>query len=182
MGTTWKSSLPALVRTLRPTGDRGAAFGRTPRMPDVLGRRISSVGPNLPIQIKAMHGLDQTATHTETTTPSKTTSFSHQAAKLSWVCPIMISLLLMFGRQAGARVIIELVALLLIVAGLVFGVVGLFGMRTHGKSGILASAIVGILINGLLLLIFVTNFLAARARAQQQRGDGPSQVVQTRQA
>lgn len=81
---------------------------------------------------------------------------------------------MMFSRQIGARVIIELVALLLIVVGLVFGVVALFGMRTHGKSGILAPAIVGIIINGLLLFIFVTNFLAARARAQQRRGDVPS--------
>lgn len=85
-----------------------------------------------------------------------------------------------FGRQAGARVIIELVALLLIAVGLVFGVVALFGMRSHGKSGILAPAIVGIIINGFLLFIFVTNFLAARATAQQQRGDVPSHSTQTR--
>lgn len=73
----------------------------------------------------------------------------------------------MFSRQIGARVIIELVSLLLMVVGLVFGIVALFGIRTHGKSGILAPAIVGIIINGLLAFIFVTNFLAARARAQR---------------
>ena len=117
---------------------------------------------------------------TPTPTPPKT-SFSHQAAKLSWVCPIIVFLLMMFGRQAGARVIIELVALLLIVVGFAFGVVALFGIRTHGKSGILAPAIVGIIINGLLLFIFVTNFLAARARAQQQRGDVPPPITRTRQ-
>jgi hypothetical protein len=118
----------------------------------------------------------------DTPTPPKTTSFSHQAAKLSWVCPIIIFLLLAFGRLAGARVIIELIAFLLIVVGLVFGVIALFGMRTCGKSGILAPAIAGIIINGLLLFIFVTNFLAARARAQQQRGDVPSPTTQVRQA
>ena len=114
----------------------------------------------------------------DTPTPQKTTSFSHQAAKLSWVCPIIIFLLLTFGKQAGARAIIELVALLLMVVGLAFGVVALFGMPAHGKSGILAPAIAGIIINGLLLFIFVTNFLAARARAQQQRGGVPTQVRQ----
>jgi len=113
-------------------------------------------------------------------TPS-TTTFSHQAAKLSWVCPIIIFLLLAFGSQAGARVIIELVALLLIVVGLLSGIVALFGMRSHGKSGILGPAIVGIIINGLLVFIFVTNFLAARARAQQQRGDLPLPIAQLRQ-
>jgi hypothetical protein len=96
-----------------------------------------------------------------------TTSFSQQAAKLSWVCPLLIVVLLMFSRQAGAQAIIELVSLLLMVVGLVFGVVALFGIRTRGKSGILAPAIVGLVINSLLLSIFVTNFMAARARAQR---------------
>jgi len=113
----------------------------------------------------------------DTPTPPQTTPFAHQAAKLSWVCPIIVFLLLTFGRQAGARVIIELVALLLIVVGFVFGVIALFGMRTHGSKGILAPAIVGIIINALLLFIFATNFLAARSRAQQQRSDVSSPVI-----
>ncbi len=74
----------------------------------------------------------------------------------------------MFNRQIGARVIIELVALLLIVVGLIFGIIALFGISKHGTKGILAPAIVGIIINGLLLLIFVMNFMTARARAIQQ--------------
>src|ERR1051325_7071803 len=106
-------------------------------------------------------------------TPPPKTTF-HQAAKLSWVCPILVFVLLMFSRQIGARVIIELVSLLLIVVGFAFGVFALFGIRTHGKSGILAPAIIGIIINVLFLFIFVTNFLAARAGARQQRGDVPS--------
>jgi hypothetical protein len=104
----------------------------------------------------------------DTPTPPKTTSFSHQAAKLSWACPIIIFVLLMFSRQIGARVIIELVALLLIFVGLIFGIIALFGISKHGTKGILAPAIVGIIINGLLLLIFVMNFMTARARAIQQ--------------
>ena len=110
-------------------------------------------------------------------TPTPPSSFSHQAAKLSWVCPIIVFLLLTFGKQAGARAIIELVALLLIVVGFVFGVVALFGIRTHGRSGILAPAIAGIIINALLMFIFATNFLAARSRAQQQRSDVSSPIV-----
>jgi hypothetical protein len=114
----------------------------------------------------------------DTPTPPKTTSFSHQAAKLSWVCPILVFVLLMFSKQIGARIIIELVSLLLILVGFAFGVAALFGIPKHGKSGILAPAIVGIIINGFLLFIFVTNFLAARAKAQQQRSDIPSPVAQ----
>ena len=59
----------------------------------------------------------------------------------------------------------DLVALLLIVVGLAFGIIALFGIPRHGMKGILVSAIAGITMNGLLLFIFVTNFMAARARA-----------------
>jgi len=103
------------------------------------------------------------------TTPPQTTAFAHQAAKGSWASAVIVILLLAFGGRTGARVIIELVALLLIVAGLVLGIVALFGIRKRGAKGILAPALVGIIINGLLLLIFVTNFLAVRAKAQRAR-------------
>lgn len=102
----------------------------------------------------------------------KATSFSHQAAKLSWVCPLMIFLISVVRRQIGSptvMVICDLVALLLVLVGLIFGIVALFGISRHGKKGILIPAIVGIIINGLLLFIFVTNFMAARARAMQQQ-------------
>ncbi len=51
--------------------------------------------------------------------------------------------------------------------GLALGVISLFGIRRHGTKQILAPALVGILINGLLLSIFITNFMAARAKAQR---------------
>jgi len=100
--------------------------------------------------------------------PPKTTSFFHQAAKLCWVCPVIIFVLLMFSRQIGAPVVIDLVALFLILVGLISGIVALFGISRQGTKGILAPAIVGIIINALLLFIFVTNFMAARARAMQE--------------
>jgi len=54
------------------------------------------------------------------------------------------------------------VALFLIVAGLTLGIVALFATRKHGTKGILAPSLVGIVVNGLLLFIFITNFMAAR--------------------
>jgi 4-amino-4-deoxy-L-arabinose transferase-like glycosyltransferase len=109
-------------------------------------------------------------------TPPKTTSFSHQAAKLSWVCPIItiiVFVLLIFNRQIVPRKIIALVAsvaLWLVVLGLIFGIVALFGISKHGTKGILAPAIVGIIINGLLLCFVVMNFMTERAKAMQQHG------------
>src|ERR1700744_702258 len=104
------------------------------------------------------------------TPPPKPKSFFHQAAKLSWICPLLIFLLLMVGKQLNAPLAIDLIGVFLMVLGLVFGIVALFGISKHGVKGILFQAAVGITINGLLLFIFITNFMAARARALQQHG------------
>ena len=72
------------------------------------------------------------------------------------------------GGQVGARVIIDLIALLLVIAGLVFGVIALLGIRRYGSKSILVPAVAGIIANGFLLFIFITNFLAARANALRQ--------------
>jgi len=112
----------------------------------------------------------------DTATPPRTASFSHYAAKLSWVCPIItiiIFVLLILDRQIIARKTIALVAssaLCLLVIGLILGVIALFGISKHGTKGILAPAIVGVIINGLLISFVVTNFITSRARAMQQHG------------
>jgi lipopolysaccharide export LptBFGC system permease protein LptF len=118
-----------------------------------------------------------TPTPPNTIPPPQATAFAHQAAKVSWVCPIIVFVLVPLGGQVAARVIIELIALLLIIVGLVFGVIALSGIRKHGSKGILAPAIVGIIINGLLLFIFITNFLAARARALGHNSAAPPPVI-----
>ena len=110
-------------------------------------------------------------------TPPSTTAFAHQAAKGSWASAIIIFVLVAFGGRLGARVFIELIAFLLMVVGLALGVIALLGIRKHGMKGILAPAIVGIILNGLLLFIFVTNFLAARAKAQRGASAAPPAVV-----
>ena len=92
-------------------------------------------------------------------------SIAHQAAKASWLCPIVLILLLSLGRNVADAVILDLIALFLMVVGLLLGIAAVIGISKYGAKGILAPAICGILINGLLLSIFVTNFLAARARA-----------------
>lgn len=95
---------------------------------------------------------------------SKTAAFAHQAAKASWTSVVIICILGAFGRGVGAPVLIELLSLFLILVGLVFGLVALLGVRKHGAKGILVPAIIGIALNGLLLFIFITNFLAANGR------------------
>ena len=103
--------------------------------------------------------------------------FAHQAAKLSWICPLIMVVINIFAKQTGSSVITELLALVLIAAGLVFGIIALCGIPKHGPRGILGPAMAGLVINGLLISIFVSNFMAARAKAQQQSGIGTSPVV-----
>jgi len=117
------------------------------------------------------------------TTSVQSVPFARQAAKGSWVSAVIVFLLLAFGGRTGARAVLELVALLLIVAGFVLGVVAIFGIRKHGKKGILAPALIGIIINAVLIFIFLTNFLAARARAQRRsdiRPNNPMELTESR--
>jgi hypothetical protein len=89
-----------------------------------------------------------------------------QAAKASWLAPILVWFLGALGAGLGARVIVDSIGLLLIIGGLLLGILSLLGIRKHGAQGILLPAVVGITINALLLVIFCTNFAAARARAR----------------
>ena len=85
-------------------------------------------------------------------------SFFHQAAKASWVAPLVALLLgfctLDFRRQPENReaaLVIGVVNVLLIVAGAGLAVAALFGVGKHGTAGILGPAIVGLVINGFLV-------------------------------
>jgi len=90
---------------------------------------------------------------------------------------VIILVLVAIGKRSGAIVVVELIALALMLVGLALGVISLFGIRKYGTKHILAPALVGILINGLWLSIFIPNFLAARAKAQRHTSAVTSQVV-----
>ena len=80
------------------------------------------------------------------------------------MCPILTVLLIAFAHRLSSPLVLDLISLFLIVVGLAAGIVALFGIPKYGWKGIIASASAGIMINGFLLFIFITNFLAARAR------------------
>ncbi len=91
--------------------------------------------------------------------------FAVQAAQFSLYAPIVAIVLgcITFGtreKQPTAGLIIGGTNALIILLGFVFGIVALFGMRKHGKEGILVRAIIGVVLNGLFLLSFVAVALA----------------------
>ncbi|HXS69484.1 MAG TPA: hypothetical protein VN761_11610 [Candidatus Polarisedimenticolia bacterium] len=104
-------------------------------------------------------------------------SIAHQAAKASFIAPVLVILLAMahaslaqqFHNPAQVGLIFDLVGLVLIVAGFVAAIVGLAGIPTYGKAGLLGRSIAGLVINGFLIFIFGTNFVSAQKKALASR-------------
>ena len=106
----------------------------------------------------------------EASLPGSVSPLPQKLAKASWICPLIILGLMTVSRGvASGRIFVDVAALVLALTGRLFGVVALFGIRRFGRKKILAPALTGILINGLLVLIWVTNFWAAYERARAGR-------------
>lgn len=54
------------------------------------------------------------------------------------------------------------------VLGILAGIIALFGIRRHGRTGILWKAVIGLSIFLLLALLAIPNFLKARQNAREQ--------------
>jgi hypothetical protein len=85
--------------------------------------------------------------------------FAFQAAQASVLAPLIsigigIIVNVGLGNQTTpmATIIIGSLCTLLIASGFILGISALFGVRRYGRKGILGRAIVGIVINGLLLI------------------------------
>ncbi|HET6250861.1 MAG TPA: hypothetical protein VFE47_24435 [Tepidisphaeraceae bacterium] len=90
-------------------------------------------------------------------------NFSQQAAKFSWAAPLAA---LLIGSCINAGKMEQMTSIvmggfnaLLILTGLAMGIIALFGMRRHGRDRVLVPAIIGICINGIMVLAMGTMFL-----------------------
>jgi uncharacterized protein (TIGR03067 family) len=93
----------------------------------------------------------------------KTPNTFQKAARSAWVLFILAIILIVLSQKVPSVLVpIEIAVLIVTVAGLVCGVAGLLGIRRFGTRRILWPALVGIVLNGILVFIFVTNFIAAR--------------------
>ena len=90
------------------------------------------------------------------------------AATLSWAMFIFVIAANVTLRSAGFRTVSDLVCLALLLAGFALGIIALLGVTRHGRQGILIPSIVGLVLNGLFLFVWATNFLAAIQRSQGQ--------------
>lgn len=111
-------------------------------------------------------------------------NFAQKAAKASWQI-FIVAMVILFGSQLVPKsplvvVIRESVVFLLLVIGLTCAVVALIGMTWSGPKGVVWQALAGVALNGLVLFIFMTNFIAARERARE-RAEEARQIQQARQ-
>lgn len=87
------------------------------------------------------------------------TTATHQAARASWMAPLLAVIFVMFARNipnksAIASLIIGGVAYLFYIVGFCCAVYALATMRRTGRSGVLVPSIIGLLISGSLTIIF----------------------------
>jgi len=104
--------------------------------------------------------------------------FAHQAALCSLAAPVLAILVGAASHAIStptsqtprmAFIISGATCLLLIVAGFVAGILGLCGISQHGARGILGRSIAGLLLNGLLLMLFAFGFVRGFDNAIKSR-------------
>ncbi len=102
--------------------------------------------------------------------PRKTNSFARQAARASWVSFIIALLLAAMLRgfeDSPLKPFFLMAPPLIWLIGVVLGILALFGIPRHGTKGILIPAIVGLVLNGLVLGAIPLAILKAGNRRHQ---------------
>ena len=109
--------------------------------------------------------------------PPEPGSFAPLAARLAWLAPAVAILFMLVSAGVGAEPVGRIIAgvgILIILAGIAFGIIALAGMRRAGRDGVLGPAVVGLTVNVLLVLAIGTVTMlyvraAQRSASQAQR-------------
>jgi hypothetical protein len=98
--------------------------------------------------------------------------FARMSARLSWMAPAIAMLFFLVAGGAGDEPIGRIIAgvgVLILFAGILFGVMALGNIRRLGRSGILGPAVTGLVLNVALLGLFTwlgLTFMRAEQRAR----------------
>jgi hypothetical protein len=114
--------------------------------------------------------------------------FAFQAAKASWMAPLLaialgIAGMAMLPIHPGmeeeavhtariGKTVIGFIAFAIVLVGVVFGILALFGIRKHGAKGILAPSIMGLLLSSGYIYLLISAILLVQ-RIAQQHGPPP---------
>lgn len=94
-----------------------------------------------------------------TDTPARA-GWGRNVARASWIS-FVIAIGVNTVMSSVPPVPREMLVLLFVLLGFVLGVIALVRMAWEGRRGILVPALIGVLLNGLLILIFVSNVVGA---------------------
>ena len=113
--------------------------------------------------------------------PKTPPSRAQQAAKASWMAPLIVVIfnyvLKSSLQRTGSRsLVIVVVSLVIYIAGLLLAIYALSQVKTAGRKGVLTPAIVGLLLNGLFLLLVGSLLLMNRGPRTQQSSLSSSTV------
>lgn len=103
---------------------------------------------------------------------SKPGAFAQQAAQASWIAPLLattVNCMLLSSEDRTTKLLVGVFAVLMIVAGLVFAVIAIVGAIRRPPRWILAPALIGLVVNGFLVIGTVTAFGVANDLANRQR-------------
>ena len=114
--------------------------------------------------------------------------FQQQAARASWMLPIIAVLLMGIGNSAMegldsplSGLIIGGLFLLMLVVGFLFGIIGCFGVKHFGKKTTLIPGSIGAILNatifGIIIAIAIPSFHKARNAALGNRKEFLQQVA-----
>lgn len=87
-------------------------------------------------------------------------------ATASWAVPLVYAFAARLVGFVIGQALSDMLVFVIAVAGALVALFCLVAMARHGRKGILAPALAGLLVSGLLLAIWIPNYLAARERAR----------------
>ncbi len=103
--------------------------------------------------------------------------FAKQAAKASWAIPIIAVFMETIGKSAQSSTSVFFISLLtafFFAIGFILSIISFYGIKTHGKQGILLPGIIGLLINSIFLTLIVVGFVSGYKHAYQWQTFKPS--------
>jgi FtsH-binding integral membrane protein len=89
-------------------------------------------------------------------------------ATASWAIPLVYAFAARLVGFVIGQVLADMLVFVVAVAGGLVALFCLVAISRYGRNGILAPAIAGLFVSGLLLAIWVPNYLAARKRARSK--------------
>ncbi len=112
-----------------------------------------------------------TAAPPRITPPRHPNPFARQAAKASWISFIFAWVFSHMARGTEFRQVFLVTEMVFVLIGFALALIGLFGIRRYGTKGILMPAVIGLVLNGLVLgeLVVPVTATALRKHHEQAR-------------